>query len=225
MSLSKKKYKFDDCKFLWYKHPYKEKYRRYITRLNYKEGQLLYKYSNLAKNNIIEVGRWYGGSTYIISCATQVPVYSIDMLSLEERRDWIIKNQRNKEWRGVTYPYYGNISNINMENKLKQFTNLVLCNKKTTEIVFGEDIPRTYDVLFIDGDHSWEGVVGDIFYFWDYATKYIIFHDYHKKAIDVYKAVNILIKNKCATIVEQVDTTIVLRKDTNYELSDRWFVR
>ena len=216
---------FEDCNFLWFTHPYKKKTRRYITRLNYSEGQLLYKYAKLAKKNIIEIGRWYGGSTFLFCCGSQVPVYSIDILSLKQRKDWIIKNQRNKDWRGVTYQYYGDVTNINMEDKLKQFDHLVLHNKKTTQIIFKDDIPEEYDVLFIDGDHSWEGVVGDILYFWKYATKYIIFHDYHKKAIDVYNAVNVLIENQCAKIVEQVDTTIVLEKNINYELSDRWFVR
>jgi hypothetical protein len=209
---------FEDCQFLWEQHPFTKtkKYRRSLVRLNYKEGELLYKYGAHAQESIVELGRWYGGSTFLLSASSSTPVYSVDVMSLAKRKEWILKHQRDKTWRGHIYPYYGDVNNINMQDKLSAFGDrLSLIDKKTTDVNIGIDIPNKYDFLFIDGDHSWNGITTDLNYYWDSATKYIAIHDYHelKHGEHVFKAVNVLLKNNNAKIVEQEDTLVILQKE------------
>ena len=206
--------RFNECQFLWERHPISKRLRRSFIRLNYNEGELLYKYGAQAQQSIIELGRWYGGSTFLLSASSSTPVYSVDVMSLDKRKEWILKHQRDKLWRDHIYPYYGDVNNINMQDKLSAFGDrLSLIDKKTTDVNIGIDIPNEYDFLFIDGDHSWKGITTDLNFYWDNATKYIAIHDYHERAAHVFKAVNILLKNNNAKIVEQADTLVILEKN------------
>lgn len=51
-------------------------------------------------------------------------------------------------------------------------------------------IRKTYDFVFIDGDHSFNGVMQDIANYADLATELLLFHDINTKSCGVRKAID-----------------------------------
>ena len=55
----------------------------HIIRMTYGEAKLLNKYCKKAKKGILEIGRFFGGSTYFIvaSSPKNIPVLSVDIIN------------------------------------------------------------------------------------------------------------------------------------------------
>lgn len=150
MSLSN----FEDLNFL-----FDNSKKRKIIRLDWDEATYLYKViKNLNKPLCVEIGRMYGGSTLLMISACNGKVVSID------------NHTAGAEILTVTDCY------------LKKLLEYIKPDCEV-EIIVGDSGtalgPSDIDVLFIDGDHRYEGVKKD-FLHWEPLVKKdgsILFHD------------------------------------------------
>ena len=108
-----------------------------LMRMDPWEIEYLFALGTRAKVSILETGRCYGGSTFLLSCANrQVPIRSIDIAPQDDDRLRSIFSQV-----GVG---------------------------ENVEIIVGDSQRGEYpeigdiDLLFIDGDHSFEGCAADL---------------------------------------------------------------
>lgn len=110
---------------------------RDFIRLEPWEAEYLYLLASRARRGIVEVGRFYGGSTFLMACANpETPLWSIDLAP-----------QNDARLRGFfdTHRIGRNVQLIQGDSQ------------KTTYPEIGE-----IDLLFIDGDHSYEGCTNDL---------------------------------------------------------------
>jgi predicted O-methyltransferase YrrM len=108
-----------------------------FIRLDPWEAEYLFLLAQTAEAGIVEIGRFHGGSTFLMSCANrQVPIWSIDLAPQNDDR----------------------LRQLLTENKVGE----------NVELVVGDshhgDFPQIgqYDLLFIDGDHSYGGCRSDL---------------------------------------------------------------
>jgi cephalosporin hydroxylase len=119
---------------------------------------------SLDHNNIsyLEIGTFAGGSASLVSTNSKVKnVYSIDLGS-PINKEIPIRNVNKFKNKQCSYEYFQGSSFDK---------NLISLVKKTVKSV---------DILFIDGDHSYEGVLNDFKNFSDLVKPggYIVFDDY-----------------------------------------------
>lgn len=109
---------------------------REFIRLCPWEMEFLFTVARRAKRGIVEIGRYNGGSTFVLACANpHVPIWSID---IKPQNDDLLREQFAR------FDVGGNVQLI------------VGDSRKTRDDV------KDYDFLFIDGDHSYEGCSADI---------------------------------------------------------------
>ena len=183
----------DFVQLLWMFNSPKE--TRNVIRLDLHEAGLLYKYaSRIDRGNILEIGRYWAGSTVLLAVATypqaQAKVISIDCIEGchdPDADDWLSE-----------YPW---------KNRL----DIRVGNSHTMD-----NIPLS--MLFVDGDHSYEGIKKDFLHHWNYLNGPCLCHDYTDPTTPgVTKFINEWIEDGYAEIIEQVGTLIVLRKLKDYE--------
>ena len=169
---------------------------RNIIRLDLHEAGLLYKYaSKVAAGNILEIGRYWAGSTVLLAVATHAKdmtkVISIDCIEGchdPDADDWLNE-----------YPWKNRID-IRVDNSHTM-----------------ENIPLS--MLFVDGDHSYEGVKKDFIHHWNYLNGNCLTHDYTDPTCEgLTKFIDEWIEDGYAEIIEQVGTMIALKKLKNYEI-------
>jgi predicted O-methyltransferase YrrM len=106
-------------------------------RLDPWEGEYLFLLAQRARTGILEVGRFHGGSTFLMACAnSDVPVHSIDIAPKDDDRLRSFFRQ------------YGVGINVNLivgDSQNGTFPGL-----------------SGIDLLFIDGDHSYHGCHNDL---------------------------------------------------------------
>jgi predicted O-methyltransferase YrrM len=127
-------------------------------------------------NNItyVEIGCYAGGSACLMLQRPNTKVISID-LGEPIKEEIVHSNVKKLNKYNNTYHYLkGNSQTLNMVSKLKELTDEI-------------------DILFIDGDHSYQGVMNDYSLYEGLVKKggYIIFDDYRdegcpgtRKAVD-----------------------------------------
>ena len=169
---------------------------RNIIRLDLHEAGVLYKYAKLWKDDndtILEIGRYWGGSTILLALATHGTDKKVISIDITE---------------GCHDP--------DVDEWLEQYD-----EKERIDIRVGnshkmETVPLS--LLFVDGDHSYEGVKKDVFHHWNFLNGPCLVHDYTDSTTPgVTKFIDEFIEDGYASIIEQVQTLVVLRKLKNIE--------
>ena len=193
---NKEKMNRDFARLLWLFNSPRE--TRDIIRLDLHEAGLLYKYASQqwkkmpkdeAGNIILEIGRYWAGSLVLLAMAThdsKVKIVSVDVVEgcHDPDADDWLNDYEEKER-----------IDIRVENSHAM-----------------ENIPLS--MLFIDGDHSYDGIKKDIYHHWNYLNGPCLCHDYtdEKWAQGVTKFLDEFIEGGYAEIIEQVGTLVVLKK-------------
>ena len=180
---------------------------REIIRLDLHEAGLLYKYAKQTwiepkklfhhtgkGNTILEIGRYWGGSTVLLAMATHnsdVNVVSVDVVTGchdPDVDDWL-NNYEEKDR-----------IDIRVDNSHAM-----------------ENIPLS--MLFVDGDHSYEGIKKDFIHHWNYLNGDCLAHDYFDSTcVGVTQFITEWIEEGYAEIIEQAGTMIALKKLKDYEV-------
>jgi predicted O-methyltransferase YrrM len=140
--------------------------RRYVTpekseipqefiRLCPWEMEYLFTVARHARRGILEIGRFNGGSLFVMACAApdSVPIYSIDT---SPRNDDLLRSLLS-----------------------------VCCPTANVDLIVGHSHKATYpqigeiDLLFIDGDHTYDGCMSDIRNWYGHLAwnGHLVFHD------------------------------------------------
>lgn len=117
--------------------PKKSELPEHYLRLDPWEAEYLFYQASVAKVGILETGRWCGGSAFLMSYANpNVPIHSID---IDPQDDEKLKGYFEKH---------------NVGKKV----DLIVGDSQQTKY----DHIGKYDLLWIDGDHSYEGCTYDL---------------------------------------------------------------
>ena len=158
---------------------------------------------NLARDmdSIVEIGCWKGKSTYALACGCKGRVYAVDHFMGSK------EHQKEIEESGKSgYPY-----DMFMEN-MRGFDNLVVLRMSSEQAAFSDLIPAEVDMVFLDGDHSFDGVMKDLRYWDPMAGKIICGHDFSDP--EVVLAIGAYFKGS--------GREIMLKPNTNIWGSIRW---
>jgi predicted O-methyltransferase YrrM len=96
-----------------------------------------------ARKAIVEIGRRRGGSTLVLALANRtVPIYSIDIAPKDDQRLQLILDEHEVG------------------------DNVRLLVGDSQHGAFAEIGPESFDLLFVDGDHSYDGCLADLEHWW-----------------------------------------------------------
>ena len=171
---------------------------RDIIRLDLHEAALLYKYAKkmtrLQGAQILEIGRYWAGSLVLLSVATHnsdVKIVSVDVVEgcHDPDADDWLNNYEEKDRLDIRVDNSHGMKNLPM------------------------------DLLFVDGDHSYEGVKKDFIHHWNYLNGACLAHDYTDPTCEgVTRFIDEWIEDGYAEIIEQVGTLVALKKLKDYEV-------
>ena len=168
---------------------------RNIIRLDLHEAGLLYKYARLWRddnNTILEIGRYWAGSTALLALATHgsnVKVVSVDVVE------------------GCHDP--------DVDDWLNEYEEKERIDIRVDNSWAMENLPLS--MLFVDGDHSYEGVRRDFTHHWNYLNGPCLAHDYTDPTCEgVTKFIDEWIEEGYAEIIEQMGTMVALKKLKDY---------
>jgi predicted O-methyltransferase YrrM len=138
--------------------------------LSVREGEKLKQLSAIAKNNILEIGSLHGKSTRYLAQGAQT-VYAIDlwdMVAADDNRKADYTDPQNYE---------------RFLNTIKEFDNVVPVKGSSREIA--KVWSKPIGLLFIDGDHTYEGARADYENFSPFIVSggLLVMHDYHNPAV------------------------------------------
>ena len=140
---------------------------RDYVRLDPWEAEYLFVLAARSRKGIVETGRFHGGSTFLIAYANRAAkIHSID---IAPQNDDLLRQY---------FSAHGVGQNVNLIVGDSQ-------NAKYPEI-------GAYDLLFIDGDHSYQGCTSDLENWYPQLSTggHIVLHDcYYGSASDVQEAV------------------------------------
>jgi predicted O-methyltransferase YrrM len=125
-----------------------------FIRLDPWEMEYLFSVARRARRGIIETGRYNGGSCFLMACAApDVPIYSID---LAPKDDELLRQKFAEHGIG------GKVDLIVGDSQKQKYPQI-----------------GAVDVLFIDGDHSYDGCMNDMVNWYDHlcVNGHLILHD------------------------------------------------
>jgi predicted O-methyltransferase YrrM len=121
------------------------------------EAEYLFVVAYRARAGIVEIGRRHGGSAFLMSCAApDVPLWSIDNAPRDDER-------LRRYFEGA---------------QVGQAVHLIIGDSQTAQY---PEIAN-YDLLFVDGDHSYDGCLRDLQNWYPKLLDggHIILHDAHR---------------------------------------------
>ena len=167
-----------------------------IILLDMHEAGLLYKYASEQSKIwhgpegqvILEIGRYWAGSLVLLAIAThgsRVKIISVDVVEGCHDPD-------ADDW----------LNDYEEKNRI----DIRVDNSHAMKNVY-------ISMLFVDGDHSYEGCKKDFLHHWNYLHGPCLAHDYTDPTCEgVTKFIDEFIKDGYAEIIEQVGTMIALKK-------------
>ena len=162
---------------------------RDFIRLDPWEAEYLWGVAKRSTVGILEIGRFNGGSTFLLAAATPtIPIMPVVSIDLAPRDDALLRR----------YFSENDIDNV--------------------ELIVGDSRqarpePTAVDLLFIDGDHSYEGCAADIAAWHDRVVPggSIVFHDSYQGSYGVQRAVTEFFANAHSTF--EIVTSPVIPAD------------
>lgn len=141
-----------------------------FIRLDPVEAQYLHMLAKRSKKGIVETGRYHGGSTLLLAIASDVTVHSVDI------------EPQDDEYLGTL------IERLELDN-----IELYIDDSQNTDL----SKKLEYDILFVDGDHSYEGALKDMQNWWDNLAVggHVVLHDCYD-TYDITQAVSDFIIDK-----------------------------
>jgi hypothetical protein len=162
------------------------------------EKELKYLYGNaLEMDTIVEVGSWKGKSTYALACGCKGMVYAVDHFlgSAEHKKSIEEGNHICKD-----YPFEMFVEN------LSEFDNVSVLRLPSKEASRTNLIPDKVDMVFIDGDHTFDGVMTDLKCWEPRARRLVCGHDFSDA--ELVRAIGEYFKGSGREIGLCPDTTI-----------------
>jgi len=147
-------------------------YKIDLSQVHEEVQQLINFIKNKNLHNFVEIGTKFGGNFFILSNLIDGLKISID-LPLGVYGGWVLDN----------HPYLGNV--LEKRNTFLSSihnTQLIIGDShkiETEQMVFNHLKNNKIDLLYIDGDHTYEGVKKDFTMYSKFVSNngYIIFHD------------------------------------------------
>jgi predicted O-methyltransferase YrrM len=158
-----------------------------------------------SKNCIVEIGANLGRSTCILGAGSHngnnALVYSIDLWNIPD------SNRKAKYQADTTFEKYKHYLQLMKVNDIVMFL-------RGNSAVIGKTWNTPIGMLFLDGDHSYEGVKKDFELYSSHVVKngWILFHDYNKAFPDVIQFVEEIADAELIETVEIVNHLYVSRK-------------
>lgn len=178
------------------------------------ELEALYTYS-FKKNIAIEIGSFIGQSAYILASQIQNKLFCIDMWYFDKEFDFITDISVREHYIGL-YDGFGNENVYKIfKERLSPYEEKLIVIKECSNLAHYYLNNNIADLLFIDGDHSYMGVISDFMNFKNKVVEggYIIFHDYKNKFHpEVEKAIDLIKGFESVEFVNQVKTLVIFRK-------------
>jgi len=128
-------------------------------------------------NNVLEVGSWKGRSTHALLTGCKGMVTAVDTFKGSKGEDEAHAEAKTE----AVYDAF--------KRNVGEFPNLSICRGDSL-VKAKEKEGQKYDMVFIDGEHTYEGVKADINAWRDKAVRVLCGHDYCDAWPGVKKAVN-----------------------------------
>lgn len=126
-------YRGKHCKKRGYNLPTPGGLPKEFIRLDPWEGEYIWNVAKESTVGVLEIGRRNGGSTFLLACATGAPITSIDIDPVDDGFLRSVLGSRG-----------GNVSLIIDDSGVSR------------------EEPTSIDLLFVDGDHSYDGCYSDL---------------------------------------------------------------